>query len=130
MRPFPERNIINKKRIFNYRLSRGRKNIECVFRMITQKFQVLITPIRCKNYDTINNIKKCICDLHNFIRKKEGTQYETSAQSNSSIEARTITPDPITNIDGTSSAFQLRDYLANYILQPNCTLPWQWNHCI
>lgn len=45
MRPYPERNITDKKKIFNYRLSRGRKTIECSFGMMTQKFQVLLMPI-------------------------------------------------------------------------------------
>ncbi|KAK9680276.1 DDE superfamily endonuclease [Popillia japonica] len=41
MRPYPVRTLDNKKRIFNYRLSRGRKTIECTFGMMTQKFQTV-----------------------------------------------------------------------------------------
>ncbi|XP_017476083.1 PREDICTED: uncharacterized protein LOC108366258 isoform X2 [Rhagoletis zephyria] len=80
MRPYPERGIDNKMRIFNYRLSRARKNIECTFGMVTQKFQVFMSPIRCKNYDTIISIVQCACILHNFIRKKDGTLYTSTTQ--------------------------------------------------
>ena len=47
------RHIDNTKRIFNYRLSRGRKAIECVFGMMSQKFQILSKPITCRKYATI-----------------------------------------------------------------------------
>lgn len=46
MRPYPEKNISNTKRIYNYRLSLGRKTIECILGMMTPKFKVLLTPIR------------------------------------------------------------------------------------
>ncbi|XP_022169051.1 protein ALP1-like [Myzus persicae] len=47
MSPYPRRNLNTTQRIFNYRLSRGRKTIECTFGMMTEKFQVLSTAIRC-----------------------------------------------------------------------------------
>lgn len=135
LRPYPLRNICNKKRIFNYRLSRGRKNIECAFGMMTQKFQVLMTPIRCKNYDTINNIIKCVCVLHNFIRKSEGVDYEinqTEDRNNADDNIQIHIPEhnEHLHVDRNSSPNQLRDYLTNYFLKPNNSLPWQWRHCV
>lgn len=132
MRPYPEKKITNKKRIFNYRLSRGRKTIECTFGMMTQKFQILLTPIRCRKYDTIISIIKCVCVLHNFIRKKDGIPYTISnIEENQTKDPRTIsTVDENLNIDITCSPQILRDYLANYFLKPRVALPWQWNYCI
>lgn len=63
--------IINGKRIYDYRHFRARKTIECTFGMITQKFQVFLTLIRSLKYETINNIVKSVCILHNFIRLKD-----------------------------------------------------------
>ncbi|XP_072384742.1 uncharacterized protein [Diabrotica undecimpunctata] len=40
LKPYSKRILDNTKRIFNYRLSRGRKTIECAFEMMTEKFQV------------------------------------------------------------------------------------------
>ncbi|XP_008178506.1 uncharacterized protein LOC103307871 [Acyrthosiphon pisum] len=74
MRPNPRRTLKNKKRIFNYILSRGRKTAECSFGMMSQKCQVLMSLIRCTNETTINNIIRSVCILHNFIRKREGRQ--------------------------------------------------------
>lgn len=75
MRPFPKRVLNNSRRIFNYRLSRGRKTVECAFGMMTQKFQILKTAIRSTKLLNITNIVKCCCILHNFIRTREGRKY-------------------------------------------------------
>jgi len=37
MRPYAKKTLDNIKRIFNYRLSRARKTIECTFRMAAEK---------------------------------------------------------------------------------------------
>lgn len=131
MRPYPERNINNKKRIFIYRLSRGRKNIECTFGMMTQKFQIFLTPIRCRKYETIISIIQCACVLHNFIRKKDGISYTVRPPEYKQQNPRNI-PDigNLYYINETSSPQNLRDYLANYFLQPNVALQWQWNYCL
>lgn len=66
IRPYPRRTLNDIKRVLNYRLSRGRKTIEeCTFGTMTEKYQVLNTPIHCRDVDKINNI-------YNFMRKKEG----------------------------------------------------------
>ena len=71
MSPYPQSSLDNKKRIFNYRVSRARKSVEYAFGMLTQKFQVLLTMIRCRNPDTVNSIVKCACVLHNsFIPER------------------------------------------------------------
>lgn len=135
MRPYPERNIDNKMRIFNYRLSRGRKTIECTFGMMTQKFQIFLTPIRCRRYETIISIIQSACVLHNFIRVKDGLPYSTYVKENTLHEQRQQIQNllPVRenlNISENSSAQSLRNYLANYFLLPNSALPWQWNYCM
>jgi|UniRef100_A0A2S2QP62 hypothetical protein len=76
MRPYPRRVLNNKKRIFNYRLSRGRKTIKCAFGMMYSKFKVLSTPILCVYEETIISIIRYMCVLHNFIRNREGRAYQ------------------------------------------------------
>lgn len=128
MRPYSVRNLDNVKRIFNYRLSRGRKTIECVFGMMSQKFQILLKSITCRKYSTIISIIKCICILHNYIRKHEGVQYQISTFNESTSQR--LKPILIPNMTFVNTPNGLRNYLSNYFLKPDCVLPWQWNHCV
>ncbi|XP_017469961.1 PREDICTED: uncharacterized protein LOC108361742 [Rhagoletis zephyria] len=93
MRPYPERNLDNKKRIFNYQLSRARKTIECAFGMMTQKFQIFMTPIRCRKYSTIISVVHCATVWHNYIRKKDGILYTTHDTSGTNTQPSNVHSD-------------------------------------
>lgn len=56
-------------------MSRGRKTIECVFGMSSEKFQVLNDSIRCRKLEAVNAIIKAVCILHNYVRKREEIVY-------------------------------------------------------
>lgn len=130
LRPYPMSRITNEKRIFNYRLSRARKTIECAFGMMTQKFQVFLTPIRSSSYATINNVVKSACVLHNFIRLKEGRPYyPTDFENPRQTRLFNFTQDLI-NVNPTSSGPIVRKYLTNYFITPQGALSWQSNHCV
>ncbi|XP_025202211.1 protein ALP1-like [Melanaphis sacchari] len=88
MRPYPRQNLNNVKRVFNCRIGRGRKTIECTFGMMTEKFKMLSAAIRCHNVDKVIDIIKSCCILHNFVRKREGTQY--TAQHFGNVDRRNI----------------------------------------
>ncbi|XP_025406098.1 protein ALP1-like [Sipha flava] len=121
LRPYPQRTLDNVKRIFNYRLSRGRKTVECAFGMMTEKFQVLSSAIRIRNTERVTDIIKSVCILHNFIRKKEGikyTPYEQVENIQDSIDSTTVLPIQDLVLRDRASAHEVRNYLANYFLTP------------
>lgn len=60
MKPYPQRNLTNKKRIFNARLSRARNSVECAFGLLTSKFRILETPINC-NVKKVDQIVQALC---------------------------------------------------------------------
>lgn len=128
MRPFSSKTLDNVKRIFNYRLSRGRKTIECVFGMAAEKFAVLNGPIRCRNPSTVNSIVRAACILHNFVRQQEGTEYihQDISESNNLAKRPTNIETRALVINDGSSALALRNYLANHFLSSSASLPWQW----
>jgi len=75
MRPFPRKNLTNEKRIYNYRLSRARRIVECAFGIVVKLFYVpenkmLVFPEKA----TI--IVKACCLLHNIIMDREGVLSE------------------------------------------------------
>lgn len=75
MRPYPGRNLTHERRIFNYRLSRARRFVECAFGILANKWRIFHRPIdvSCDFADTI--IKAC-CVLHNFVRQRDGYNFE------------------------------------------------------
>lgn len=129
LRPYPQRVLDNTKRIFNYRLSRGRKTVECAFGMMTEKFQVLSTAIKCHDHAKINNIVKSLCILHNYVRKREGIPYCAHKENSNNTHDVTIQPQQI-QLNAHSSPNALRNYLANYFLKPQAALPWQNNYIV
>lgn len=133
MRPYPQRVLNDKRRIFNYRLSRGRKSVECSFGMLVSKFRVFESPIACGE-ECVDNIIKAACVLHNFIRIKEGrftmpgglVHDEDTSQENQIPHFQVA----YSEINENSSAITLRDYLADYFVTPEAAIPWQWDYCI
>lgn len=71
MRPYSGRNLTNEKDLFNKRLSRARKCIECAFGILTRKFGIFSKSIETKE-ETARDIIKCACILHNMIRTHDG----------------------------------------------------------
>ncbi|CAI6361061.1 unnamed protein product [Macrosiphum euphorbiae] len=89
MRPYPwTSNLDPEKEIFNYRLSRARRMIECTFGILVSKWRCLKTELQI-NEDHVDTIIKCICLLHNIIIDQEGvddTLFVNIHQTNTEIE--------------------------------------------
>ena len=60
MRPFPRQDLSIEKRVFNYRLSRARRCIECAFNILRSKWRFLETELET-NVDNSERIVKCAC---------------------------------------------------------------------
>lgn len=125
MKPYDGKSLNDVKRIFNYRLSRGRKTVECTFGMAAEKFAVLNGPIRCRDAETVNDIVKAACILHNYVRKREGINYTPTRPEPAEGPCQRLHP-----LNERSSAVTVRQYLANYFISPRASLPWQWKKAI
>jgi len=75
LRPFPGRGLNETRRIFNNRLSRARRTVECAFGVLANKWRVLHTPILVEP-EFCDDIVKACCVLHNFVRKRDGCNYK------------------------------------------------------
>lgn len=74
------------------------------------------------------------CILHNYVRKTEGLEYTSIHIDDHEIVANEnyVIPPTVQNtisININSSANVLRNYLANYFINPRAALPWQWKYC-
>lgn len=69
MKPYPRDQSLkdNKKRVFNYRLSRARRTTENAFGILCAYFRVFFTPIAVQP-DTIDSLITSACILHNILR--------------------------------------------------------------
>jgi hypothetical protein len=74
MRPYGGNNLTMKKRIFNYRLCRARRYVECSFGILTNKWN----KHRSLNVslEFAKDIVKAFAILHNFVRVTDGFRFE------------------------------------------------------
>jgi len=70
MRPYSGHFLSLKKRIFNYRLSRARRFIECTFGIMANKWRILHRAMDVC-LETAQLITQMCCLLHNFVRERE-----------------------------------------------------------
>lgn len=123
LRPFARRNLTITKRIFNYRLTRARRMVECAFGILANKWRIFHRPIDV-NPEFCDSIVKAACVLHNFVRKKDGIRFEDTLYSCPSLEN-------LANCNvrgtGTGTGLSVRDYFANYFTSPSGSIPWQYD---
>uniref|UniRef100_A0A8B9HI78 DDE Tnp4 domain-containing protein n=1 Tax=Astyanax mexicanus TaxID=7994 RepID=A0A8B9HI78_ASTMX len=69
MKPYGAKNLTREERIFNYRLSRGRRVVENAFGILANRFQVLLTTMSHHPENVRLIVKACIL-LHNVMRTR------------------------------------------------------------
>lgn len=117
MKPYSRNQLTNDRRIFNNRLSRGRKSVECAFGLTRTKFHCLSMPLCCEP-DKVDDIIKAMCVLHNVIRRIDG-KFTLSYLKNSLVGMRTF--------GSTETAIDIREYLTNYFVN-RAPIPYQDRH--
>jgi len=65
MKPYNHRNLKRAERIYNYRISKGRRVVENAFGIVAQRWQVLLTTMQPR--PSIVRDIVCVC-LHNLMR--------------------------------------------------------------
>lgn len=67
MKPFPDKYLSREQRIFNYRLSRGRRVVENAFGILANRFRCLLSTMGQRPQTVKKITKACLC-LHNLMR--------------------------------------------------------------
>ncbi|XP_073474086.1 uncharacterized protein [Aquarana catesbeiana] len=75
LRPYSNRCLSEEKQIFNYRLIRARRVVECSFGILANKWRLLHTPMNLKLENAISAVKAA-CVLHIFVRIHDGYLFE------------------------------------------------------
>jgi len=119
LRHFPGKSLNYQRRVFNYRLSRARQNIECTFGILSNKWRIFHTPILASP-DFAVKITKATCVLHNFVRRRDGFSAEDTF--NCKLEDYSTKKGAG---NASSEAKEVREYFVNYINSPGNILSWQ-----
>lgn len=143
MRPYSGRQLEKKKKIFNYRLSRARRLIENTFGILASRGQVFRKPILMHPKSVDKIIMAAIC-LHNYLKTINDLRpienriycppnFIDIEETNGNIIPGTWRNEdeclehvrPTTAHNVTREAYKQRDVIAEYLLTPAGSVPWQ-----
>jgi len=119
LRPFGGYNLSVKKRVYNYRLCRTRRYVECAFGILSNKWIILQRPLNVSpDFEVV--IVKATVVLHNFVRERDSYKFE---------DALTVTglenvPDG-QSVRGGLTANNVRNKVADYFLTDAGAASWQ-----
>ncbi|XP_077134122.1 ubiquitin carboxyl-terminal hydrolase isozyme L5 isoform X3 [Ranitomeya variabilis] len=118
LKPYSSWNLTHTKRVFNYRLTRARRVVECSFGILTAKWRVLLTAIKLKT-TTIDEVVKACVVLHNFVLSKEPVSLDDEELETTLWDYRS------SSVCSTGSVTRMRDQFADYFVSPVGRIPWQ-----
>lgn len=122
LRPYAGNYLQPKKRIFNYRLSRARRYVECTFGILSNKWRIFHTPMNVGLNAAIDITKAC-CVLHNFVRRRDGFNREDTA-IRGNVQGIAPVP-PCGAARGGRAANNIRDNFADYFTSYQGSVSWQ-----
>lgn len=117
LRPYGGSNLIVEKKIFNYRLSRARRYIECAFGILANKWRIFHRPLNVDD-DFAKHIIKACCVLHNFVRVRDGA----GDDNNTPKSLENLRADSLSR--GNPRALDCREKFTKYFVNVN-PLEWQ-----
>ncbi|KAM4021672.1 uncharacterized protein ACNLHF_026994 [Anomaloglossus baeobatrachus] len=118
LKPYSSRGLTYEQKIFNYRLSRARRMVECAFGILTAKWRVLTTAINVK-VDTVDDIIKACIVLHNYLLSNGVTPVEEELSDCNLQDFSNIT------FRSGREVLAIRDQFAAYFVTDAGRLEWQ-----
>ncbi|XP_064487707.1 uncharacterized protein LOC135399901 [Ornithodoros turicata] len=134
MRPYPGRNLTEKKKVFNYRLSRARRCVENAFGILASRWRSFLGTVEGDPDLLTSMIKAAVC-LHNFLMSDSvycpsdygDTVCGEALQEGSwrQVIRETVSHNRSTCNRSAPAAMALRDDIATYFMSTEGSLPWQ-----
>ncbi|XP_050028274.1 putative nuclease HARBI1 [Dermacentor andersoni] len=132
--PYPGRKLDDRKKVFNYRLSRARRCIENAFGILVSRWRVFFGTVEGAPELLNNMIQAAVC-LHNSLMGDAAycpDEYSGTLCGETVYDGewrRTVTKIGTKTVPSnnrpTSAAMAMRDELADYFMSAECSLPWQ-----
>lgn len=135
MKPYAQRQMTKEQRIFNYRMSRGRRIVENAFGILAQHWQILLTTMQ-HDPETIAIIVQACVILHNLMRMRypalQNTVIDAENANHQIIPGSwraTANMHDVDNMRGpnrdSTAAKKQRGYLKLYFNSAAGSVPWQ-----
>lgn len=123
LRPYGGHQLDEVKKIYNYRLTRARRFVECAFGILTNKWRIFHRPLNVCTDLAVDIVKTC-CVLQNFIHKEEGVN-NSAADTTIDFDSELRDLAHSTLIRGNLTANDIRNKFANYFVSEQGSVPWQ-----
>ena len=136
MKPYSHRYLSTEERIYNYRISRGRRVSENAFGIMAHRWGILLTTMQQNPITARIIVKACVC-LHNLMRMRyahlQNPQLDREDENHNLVEGawrkesmmkafKKVTGNKKT----TAQAKRQREYLKYYFNSPAGSVPWQY----
>lgn len=138
MKPYSSHQLDRDQRVFNYRLSRGRRAAENGFGLFANRWRVFVSTILLNPDKVQKMVLACVC-LHNYLREVRSETYKTPGLDDAEDADHRLVPGSWRN-DGLGAMLPLqpgktgnnseagkevRDKLRRYFVSPAGQVPWQ-----
>jgi len=110
LRPFGGSTLSVKKKVYNYRLCRTRRYVECAFGILSNKWRIFQRPLNVSPDFEVVIVKASIV-LHNFVRERTGYKFEDALK----VTGLEDVPDG-QSVRGRLRANNVRNKVADYFL--------------
>ena len=120
LKEFSNHNMSVKQRVFNYRLHRARRYVECAFGILSNKWRIFHRPLNVSKTFSINIVKACVV-LHNIVRSRDGGREHDDMISTGSQFRELPAKTKRTGKTGKG----VRSNFSNYFISDEGKLPWQ-----
>ncbi|XP_040193133.1 protein ALP1-like [Rana temporaria] len=117
MRPYSGYGLNRQQKVYNYRLSRARRVVECAFGVCTAKWRVLLTSIHLDVENAIKVVLAC-CVLHNYLRDNDNSNVEPEpSQQSQRVQ--------FMDLRSTARVMSIRNQFAAFFESPEGEVSWQ-----
>ncbi|XP_047518484.1 uncharacterized protein LOC125058452 isoform X2 [Pieris napi] len=123
MRPYSGKHLSVQQRVYNYRLSRARRYVECAFGILANKWRIFHRSMNVQ-YEFATDIIKACCVMHNFVLNRNGVQATDDIIFDDSDLQMLHLP---TANENNLSPHLIRNDFCNYFSSDVGALSWQLN---
>lgn len=130
MKPYKGNNLSESQKIFNYRLSRGRRCVESAFGILVMRWRLFEKAIGLQPCEIQKLVMAAIC-LHNFLSSlgdKDDKIEEYKKQRENCEDHANEEPEQQNLEVDLREGSAVRQLLTDYCIGPAGSVPWQWEH--